>query len=594
MKNVEAIYPLSPQQQGMLFETLAAPESGIHVEQLSYAFAGEVDTAAFEQAWQHILDRHAILRTAFVWKDRDEPLQVVLRQVKVPFQYQDWRTLSPDEQQQRLESTLHADRRQGFPLTQAPLLRLALFQLDDHRVHFVSTVHHILMDGWSLSIVFREVLSFYQLLSSGQAVSAAPSRPYRDYVTWLRQQDLSVAETFWRQTLRGIARPTPLGIPADTDDTWQKPHAEQPFHAARVTPAPAPDQPSQRTGSYGYHRTHVPETIVTALQALARQHGLTVNTVMQGVWALLLSRYSGDEDVVFGITVSGRPPDLAGIEAMVGLFINTLPLRVRVSPQASFWPWLQDIQAQNSQLRQYEHTSGGQVHQWSEMPRSLPLYESILVFENYPVDPALLRSLGLTPIEHHPAAGSEAAGAQTRYALTLLVTPGADLRIQAVHDTRRLDTANAALILAHLSTMLSEVATQREPHLATLLRQIPAAQIPHVRPLPATIPPERTDIPAAPRTPVEEQVAAIWSSLLELKQIGVQDNFFELGGHSLIATQVISRLRDAFQVDLPLHSLFEAPTVASLADRIETIRWAAHDHQARLAAARDDREVGEL
>src|SRR5579885_311234 len=192
-KNVESITSLAPAQQGMLYETIRAPKSGIHIEQSVRTITGPLHLPAFVYAWEWAIKRHAVLRTSFVWKDQPEPLQVVLREVALPLQREDWRELSPEEQQERLERYLREDRQRGFVLAQAPLMRLALFQLADEVYRSIWTFHHILMDGWCHKLILREVLACYEAASQGKDFSLAPSRPYREYIAWLKRQDLGQA-----------------------------------------------------------------------------------------------------------------------------------------------------------------------------------------------------------------------------------------------------------------------------------------------------------------------------------------------------------------------------------------------------------------
>lgn len=209
---IETIYPASPAQQGMLFATLSAPESGYHIEQLVCRLKGRLNVAAFEQAWQQVIDRHPILRTVFVWKDQDDPLQVVLQQVKVPLKTQDWRSLSLEEQTEKLANLLHHQRVQGFSLTTPPLMQLTLIQLCDDIYQLIWSHHHILLDGWSQPLLFQEVLTFYHHHSRSQpSPQLPPPAPYRDYILWLQQQDLTQAKSFWQQRLHGFTQPTPLG-----------------------------------------------------------------------------------------------------------------------------------------------------------------------------------------------------------------------------------------------------------------------------------------------------------------------------------------------------------------------------------------------
>ena len=536
-KSIESIYPLSPSQQGMLFETLFASSEGIHIEQLIVNLQAQLDLLVFEKAWQCIVERHSLLRTAFVWEGLDEPLMVVLKGVEVTLEQQDWRGLSPSMQQEKLETYLRADRLRGFQMTRAPLIRLALLQVDENTYQFILTFHHILMDGWSFPLILKEFFAFYEVFSKGEDLSLEPSRPYRDYISWLKQRDLIQAEIFWHDKLQGFTSPTPLGMKAEPVSFYNQ---------------------EER---YGQQKASFLASATAALQSKVRQHGLTLNTLIQGVWALLLSRYSGKEDVVFGATVSGRPPDLVGVESMVGLFINTLPMRFQVSPEASFWSWLKDIQNQSFKQGDYEYCSGGQIQQWSEMPGSLPLYESILVFENYPVDSSVQQSSN----HYINLLEARSIGAQTKYALTILVIPGSELEFRIVYDRYRFDNPDIIHILEHFQALLKSIVDLPQQHLATLIARIPVDQIPQVRPLQKPVQKELQQGFDAPRNLREIQLLQIWEDVLGVHPVGIRDNFFEHGGNSLIAVRLMSQIQQQFQINLPLATLFQSPTIEQLA-----------------------------
>lgn len=542
-KNIEAIYPLSASQQGMFFESFVSSESGMFIEQAIWNLHGNLNISVFQQVWQRILERHEILRACFVLKKQKDPLMVVLRKLKVPFELQDWQALQSSQQQAQLEEYLKTDRLYSFNLSKAPLMRLKLFQTGENSYQFVWTVHHILMDGWSTFIILKETVAFYEALTRHQKLSLEPAPSYKNYVRWLKQQELSQAEMFWQDTLQGITRPTPLGIDADS---------------RRL---------SELEELHGEQYISLPESTTKALQSLVRQHHLTLNIVFQGIWALLLSRYSGESNVVFGATVSGRPAELAKSEEMIGLFINTVPINVRVKPDMLFWSWLQELQTQNVEQRAYEYCSTGQIHQWSEVSASLPLYESILVFENYPLDLSEFQLADVT-IDIH---STRFIGAQTHYALTIMVVPGSELRLQIVYNTSRFNAAGISNILEHFQMLSEQIAGTQEQPLATIMEHIPPEQIPKVVPLQSHTGRDLEKSYVPPRTPTEEILSAIWTEVLGLKQISIDENFFELGGYSLLISQLIARLYEAFPVELPIHCLFEFPTIEGIARAIEIL-----------------------
>jgi len=344
-QSVEDLYPLSPMQQGMLFHTVYEPESGTYLEQSVFTIEGELDVSAFKRAWELVLDRHSILRSSFVWEDLEKPLQVVHRDVVLPFKEHDWRVQPAENQSQLLQEYLSDDRRRGFDLGSAPLLRLALFRTSDSSYKFIFSRHHIVLDRWSRSIVLKELFAFYEAVVREEKLSSNQQRPYGDYISWLANQDMEAAEAYWRASLEGFSVPTPVAIEKALD-------------------------PTQHGKQFDDERIQLSEETTVHLREFARQHKLTLNTLTQAAWAVLLGKYARETDVLFGVTVSGRPATLSGVESMVGLFINTLPLRVQLSPDKKVLEWLKSLQAQQFALQQYEYCSLLDIQGWSEIPRA--------------------------------------------------------------------------------------------------------------------------------------------------------------------------------------------------------------------------------
>lgn len=442
-KSIEAIYPLSPLQEGILFHTLYEPELGLYIEQLTWTLHGELNIAALTQAWQQIMDRHQCLRTMFVWEGVPEPLQVVGERVKLPLEQQDWRGLSLEEQRERLEKFLEADRARGFDLARAPLMRLALIRWADDAYHLVWSHHHLLLDGWSASMLFAEVSALYQAFSAGKELQLKRPRPYSDYISWMKQQDLQSAEAFWRETLKGITAPTPLGVDLNAVATS---NGNQNFHKREA---------------------YLSEAATSALTALARRHQLTLNTIVQGAWTVLLSRYSGEEDVVYGMVVSGRPAELEGVESMVGLFINTIPVRVHVPLETPPLPWLREIQEKQAEARQYEYSPLVQVQGWSEVPRDLPLFESVFVFENFPLN-LTAGDQSRDGLESSVEIRGVSMVERANYPLTVVAAPMEKLTLVAFYDERRFSVETIDRLLGHWRTLLEAMASDSLPRIADL------------------------------------------------------------------------------------------------------------------------------
>jgi amino acid adenylation domain-containing protein/non-ribosomal peptide synthase protein (TIGR01720 family) len=434
------LYPLTPLQQGILFHTLYQPGSGVYVGQMVATISGDLQVAAFQQAWQRVVDQHPILRTGFVWEDLEEPLQAVHRDLTLPWTLEDWREIAADERSARLAESLAAMREAGFDLRQPPLFRVALFHMADQSFTFVWTQHHLLLDGWSVSRVLAEVFQAYAAFAQSQAPALDPPPPFRNYLAWLQQQDTAAAQSFWRTKLAGVTAPTPLGV--------DRPSGAQP-------------------AVEGYHALHdqLDPATTAALQALARAHGLTINTLVQGVWAMLLSRYSGLDDVLFGATVAGRPAQLPAVERMVGMFINTLPVRVRLDRRLTILDWLQRLQAEQAEQRQYEYSALVDVQGWSEVPRGLPLFESLVVFANYPVvhtSAALGDTAGL---DFKQARGVE----QTNYPLTLTASvQGQVLALRVSFERSRFDQETIERLLGHIQTLFHGIAADPTRRMADL------------------------------------------------------------------------------------------------------------------------------
>ncbi|MFB7122158.1 non-ribosomal peptide synthase/polyketide synthase [Kitasatospora sp. NPDC056273] len=423
---VADVYPLTPMQAGMLFHSLLDPDGDTYVNQVQLVLDGVTDPHALAEAWQRTADANAILRTRLSWQDGAEPLQVVQHRAAVPVAHHDW-TGRPAEQVERDTARLLAeDRAAGIDLGGAPLLRLALIRLTPTRVRVVWTFHHVLLDGWSAAQVFDEVCERYAALTAGRAPAPAERAPYADYLRWLAGQDGAEAERYWRDTLAGFPAPTEL------------PRDRRPAGAHRAS-------------SSASVRVALGAELSERLRDTARQAGLTVNTVLQGAWALLLSRYGGGDDVVFGTIVSGRPAELPGVTSMVGLFINALPTRVRIDPRRPLRELLREVQDHQSEARRHDAVSLAQLQGWSELPGGTALFDSLVVFENYPFDAQSLTRHGL-------GVETEQVLEPTSYPLSVVVAPGESIEVGLDHDPALFDTATVEGLGAGLRTLLAGMA----------------------------------------------------------------------------------------------------------------------------------------
>jgi non-ribosomal peptide synthase protein (TIGR01720 family) len=432
-REIEDIYPLSPLQEGMLFHTVYSPQTGVYVEQVGCTVSGALDGAAFERAWQAVLDRHAVLRAAFVWEGLDHPIQIIDRRVPVPFETEDWRDGSDEERSGRLAAFLKSDRRRGFEPGESPLMRLTLLRVADDSYYCVWTFHHLLLDGWGVSFLLREVYAFVESFTRGEELRLEPSPPFRDYIAWLQKRSHEDAELYWRRALKGFHTPTPLG-------------------GAQGAESAAPEAEHQK------QQVRLSSETMAALQAFARQHQLTMNTLVLAAWSLVLGRHSGVDDVVFGTVVSGRPAELSGVETIVGPFINTLPVRVRIEAEAGLLPWLKGLQAQQSEARAHEYSPLVQVRGWSEVPPALPLFESLLTFENRPTDlsPPRERRTDQAAI----TIGDVFHFNRNNFPLTIVANPAGQLTLAASYNASRFDAATVARLLGRMQRTLERMIAQ--------------------------------------------------------------------------------------------------------------------------------------
>jgi amino acid adenylation domain-containing protein/non-ribosomal peptide synthase protein (TIGR01720 family) len=437
-REIEDIYPLTPLQHGMLYDSLRDPETGFYVFQELFEVSGPLHVETLRAAWQQIGDRHAPLRTLFVGLAEARPLQVVVRRVEMPWIELDWRDRTEAQERDGIRLLLARDRRTGFQLDRAPLSRVTLLRLADDRYRIVWTYHHAITDGWSSGILRQEILSAYVAAVRGVTATLPRRRSFRDYLAWLQTKDRAAAETFWRTQLAGVTRPTPLGILRTAD-----------------VPDGRPFQRRERTWT-------LPDAVRDGLIQRARRHEVTLQIVMQAAWGLLLSRYSGDDDVIAGVTTAARPADLADVEAMVGPFINTIPARLRLTGNPRLSAWLAELHRAQVQREEFAYAPLVDIRRWSGLPGHVPLFHTLLVFENLRGPEAVATG----DVVIRP--GGLSSRGQTPFPLTLILMPARGLTLRLVFDGRLLAGRDIDRLLRHYERILASFALDDDPALSSV------------------------------------------------------------------------------------------------------------------------------
>jgi amino acid adenylation domain-containing protein/non-ribosomal peptide synthase protein (TIGR01720 family) len=443
--DIEAIYPLSPLQIGLWFQNQFDSEQSVYIEQLCFQLQGKLDVEALRKAWNFIQTRHAVLRTGFDWLDAEQAVQVVVKaeQMAVPFYQMDWRALTAEAQDIQFKSFLAQDYRQGFNSSQAPLMRVSIIRISDQQCHMVWTHHHLLLDGWSVPLLLAELFKAYQNFALGESLDFPMPPAYSDYINWLAERDQNSAKQYWQQALSGFNTPVLL----------QNPSAEN---------IKASAMESMQRNSFSWDKPFTKQ-----LQSFCRQQHVTLNTLLQGAWALVLSAHTERKDVLFGIVESGRQQPLENIENMVGLLINSLPLRIKLNPGQSTSEWLQALQIQTLELGEYSYSALPDIQRWSDCSAQAPLFDILMAFENYPLSDirnSCYADLCLTDVSYQD---------QTHYPLTIVITPSECLGFTMSYDNQRFNKMGIERLAQHFKTVVSQLLAdpQKQLSMFTLLNK---------------------------------------------------------------------------------------------------------------------------
>jgi amino acid adenylation domain-containing protein/thioester reductase-like protein len=433
--NVADVYELTPLQQGLLFHCLQAPSAGYYIEQMHFTMRGELRVDVIREVWQRIIARHPGLRTSFSWEDINRPVQIVHTRAALPLDEVDLSGVPADEREQRFAEHLLAERRQGFDLESAPLLKLTVCRLDTDTFRLAWRFSHLVMDGWSFGLIMSDFVTLYKALYHGKEVELPRPAGPSGYVGWWRGQEPAEHRDYWQDMLRGYVPPSPL----DLGDT-----------AA----------PTTETIRHGHVQLAL-GPLADRLRTLAMERGLTLNTLVQGAWTLVLSRCYGSDDVVVGATMSHRPPDLAGVDSIVGPLIVTLPIRSTVDDTVPAQEWLHRLQAAIVGAREHAGAPLPVIRGWHPTPRPGELFETIVSYENVPIPDISFAD------ERLELLGFDVDG-RPQYPMSLIVLPGDEIPLRLIHDRQRFTAESADRMLARVRRVLESFVDQPDAAMGEL------------------------------------------------------------------------------------------------------------------------------
>jgi amino acid adenylation domain-containing protein len=527
--NIEDIYELSPLQQGMLLHSAHDGASDMYLSQQTYTALGPLDPEVLVEAWQAASLVHPALRTSFHWQGLDRPLQVVHRDLALPVYRHDWSGLDREQEIKRLEQLQFDDRARGFDLAVPPLQRLNLIRLSDEENCLLWTYHHLLMDGWSVPVFFGEVVAQYKRLTAGEP-APPPAPPFRDYIAWLQRQEPAATKSFWTEYLAGLT----------------------PSHLIPLRPW----DPRRATGEVERRMVSLSAELSLALRDAAARHHITFGTLTEAAWAIMLCAYAGRDEVTFGSASSGRPVDLPDVERMVGMFANTLPVRITVPEDGEVGGWLRDVQRRSARMRRFDYTPLADIKRWAGAP-GRDMFESLVVVENYWL------SLEAGEQDRRITFRREGLYDKINFPLTMTIAPGPTVRLQLLVHRERFEPGFIDDVHARLCATFEALATSER--IATLRRA--AGPVPELPDVEERRPNTSAALGAAVAAiaPAEQEIAEVFREILGLADVDVTASFFELGGDSFDAVRAIGRLEGA-----SLGMLAANPSVRELAAALES------------------------
>jgi len=528
-KKIEGIFPLTYMQEGLLFHHLSSSWDQGYLN-IECTLRGNLKTELFENSCQILIKRHETLRTSVVWENLAKPVRVIHSEKKMNIEYLDWTSMDSETQHSYWNDLKSTCRESGLNFTKGALLNIKLAKIQEDCFRLLWPSHHLLVDGWSSSIILKDLFTIYDSLYTDKSPMLEVLPSHKSYLTWLNKFSLNEAKDFWSSYLNDLDS-APLFDSNNQSVSGSIPKVE---------------------------KLHLTKELTTEIVNLAKSYRVTVNTVIQGVWSIVLSRFFGTSDVTYGATTSGRSGDFPNISLMSGMFVNVQPVRTIIADEVPFSDWFSTYQKRQREASKYEHINMDQIASFINWPSITTMFDSLLIFENYP---------RLDTAENTVKISDYRSGVTSTYPVTMTITPGEEMHLALSVLPEVVVEKSAKWILSSLVKILELLTVEKVGTFKELKLAIPRFESP---PMVGTAPNLNVDKKnvLAPRNGVEEKLVEIWSSLFGRKNIAVDDSFFEIGGKSLLAVKMFSIINEEFGSKLPPTTLLEHPTIAAIANVI--------------------------
>ncbi|SDL27711.1 condensation domain-containing protein [Kriegella aquimaris] len=524
---VQAIYPLSFMQQGLLFHHLSsAYDQGFLNVQCT--LEGSIDILLFKKAWNTIVERHEVLRSTIHWKNLKKPVQIVHPHKSIKINFIDWTPDSPNQQEKKWKYLKAHYRERGTNFEEGALLYLTLVAFAENNYRLLWPNHHLLLDGWSSNTIIKEVLEYYNAISKGVEIDFETIPSHKSYLNWLNKRNGKNTKEFWANYFNGFEN-THLFSAHNVNNNFENVIVE---------------------------RLRLSELETQSLKQLAQESKVALNTVVQGIWSILLSNYFGVKDVVHGTTVSGRSSSFPNISLLTGMYMNVQPVRNIINEKQSFNEWFQNIQERQQKALQYEHVGMNEIMAVLD-PTSSPLFDSLLIFENYP---------GVSSKEEALKASNFQSGLTSTYPVTMVAIPGIKMEFVLSILQGAMDKKSATDILENFHKIMNYLTLEKVQTFSAL--RLLLTQFKKVSEKNGTTLSGSKGATYSPATnEMERQLVEIWEELFGRSIIGIEDNFFEIGGKSLMAVQMSHMIASRMSLKFPVTTLISNPTIRSIAQK---------------------------